>query len=128
MKLEMEFHDSIISDVKVLAELDAIEIRFSHVVIVTTPESSAVPQNSRVSATIRITKPKYKRLPKKGLLSDGELYGIPGKPLNGRIPVDFQCDRECELELSVESTDYSITGKSFLVVVDLATLPDELRH
>ena len=105
-----------------------IEIRFSHVAIITTPESSATPKTNGVSASIKIGQPQYKRLPKKGVLSDGELYGIPGKALNGRVPVDFTSNRECELELSIENTEYTIAGKSFVISVDMATLPDELRH
>jgi len=126
MKLEMEFQGSEISEIKI--GKDEIIIRFSHVVIVTTPASSCDAKTDGVSATIRIGKPKYKKLPKEGKLSDGELYGVPGKPLNGRIPVDYSSTRDCELELSVESNDYTITGKSFEVSVDMKHLPDELRH
>lgn len=126
MKLEMEFLGSEIAEVKTKGS--EIEIFFSHVVIITTPESSAKPKKSGVTASIKIGNFKCKKLPKSGVLSDGELYGIPNKALNGRIPVDFQSQRDCELELTVENIDYTITGKSFLIHVDMNTLPDELRH
>lgn len=126
MKLEMEFHGSEISEIKVGKY--ELEIRFSHVVIITTPASSCKPKSQGVSAMIRIGSPKYKKLPKEGKLSDGELYGIPGKALNGRVPVDFSSARDCELELSIEHNEYTISGKSFTISVDMASLPDELRH
>ncbi len=126
MKLEMEFQGSEISEIKI--GKNEIEIHFSHVVIISSPASSGACKTQGVSATIFIGSPRYKKLPKEGKLSDGELYGIPGKPLNGRIAVDFQSCRECELELSVEHDDFSISGKSFKVNVDMKTLPDELRH
>ena len=126
MKLEMEFHGSEISEIKV--GKNEIEICFSHVVIITTPASGCKPKTEGVSAMIRIGSPKYKKLPKEGKLDDGELYGIPGKALNGRIPVDFSSARDCELELSLDHIDYTITGKSFMIHVDMASLPDELRH
>ncbi len=126
MKLEMEFHGSEISEIKI--GTNELEILFSHVVIITTPASSGETKTQGVSAMIRIGSPKYKKLPKGGKLSDGELYGIPGKPLNGRLPVDFSSARDCELELSIENDDFSISGKSFMIQVDMASLPHEYRH
>ncbi|RYZ60156.1 MAG: hypothetical protein EOP07_01805 [Proteobacteria bacterium] len=126
MKLEMEFQGSEISEIKSLKT--ELEIRFRHVMIITTPESSAKPKKTGVSAIIRIGTAKYKKLPKEGIIEDGELYGIPNKALNGRIPVDFTIARDCELELTIDHIDYVITGKSFMISVDMACLPDELRH
>lgn len=126
MKLEIEFHGSEIAEVKTSGS--EIEIFFSHVVIVSTPENAAKPRSSGVTASIKIGNFKCKKLPKKGLLSDGELYGIPNKPLNGRIPVDFTINRDCELELTVENIDYTIVGKSFLLSVNMNALPAEYRH
>lgn len=116
MKLEIDFHGSEIADVK--TGKNELEIIFSHVVIVR-PGSEPV----SVPATIKVGQPKYRQLPKKGRLTDGELYGVPGKALNGRIPVDLKCDRECELSLSFEDKDYTIHGKSFHVIADLTKLP-----
>ncbi|HET9238159.1 MAG TPA: hypothetical protein VFO10_12945 [Oligoflexus sp.] len=116
MKLEIDFHGSEIADVK--TGKNELEIIFSHAVIV---QAGAAPVS--VPATIKVGQPKYSKLPKKGRLTDGELYGVPGKALNGRIPVDLKCERECELSLSFEDKDYTIHGKSFHVIADLTKLP-----
>lgn len=126
MKLEMEFQGSEIEEVKILGS--DLEILFSHVVIVTDQAPSTKAKPMAVTATIRIHKYKCKKLPKKGVLSDGELYGIPNKALNGRIPIDFQSQRDCELEITIEHVDFTISGKSFLISVDMSKLPDEYRH
>jgi hypothetical protein len=126
MKLEMEFQGSKISDVK--SSSGELEIKFSHVVIVCTPASSAKPKSSGVTGTIKIQGYKCKKLPKEGTLSDGELYGIPNRALNGRIPIDFFAKRDCELEITIDQMEYTITGKGFQIQVDMTTLPDELRH
>ncbi|MES2743800.1 MAG: hypothetical protein V4655_00175 [Bdellovibrionota bacterium] len=126
MKLEMEFHGSKISEVK--SSAGELEIVFSHVVIICTPESSAKPKTTGVTAAIKIGGYKCKKLPKEGVLSDGELYGIPNKALNGRIAVDFAVKRDCELEITIDHIDYTITGKSFQIHVDMNNLPDEFRH
>ncbi len=119
MKLEIDFQGSEILDVK--ADKTELEIVFSQAVIVRS--GSSLDNVVRVPATLKIGMPKFAKLPKKGRLSDGELYGVPGKALNGRIPVDLKCNRDCELSLSFEDKDYTITGKSFQVIVDPACLP-----
>ncbi|WP_141732080.1 hypothetical protein [Oligoflexus tunisiensis] len=116
MKLEIDFHGSEIADVKTGS--NELEIVFSQVVIV-----QAGGPNVSVPAVLRVGQPKYSKLPKKGRLTDGELYGLPGKPLNGRIPVDLKCERDGELSLSFEDKDYTIHGKSFHVIADLTKLP-----
>src|SRR4051812_26819461 len=120
MKLEIDFQGSEIIEVK--GDKTELEIVFSPAVIVGAP---GVEKITNVPATIKIGSPKYSKLPKKGRLSDGELYGVPGKPLNGRIPVDLKCNRECELSLSFEDKDFTITGKSFQVIADLSKLPQK---
>lgn len=117
MKLEIEFHGSEIAEIK--AGKNELEIVFSHAVI-----SQAGDKSVSVPAVLKVGSPKFSKLPKKGRLTDGELYGVPGKPLNGRIPVDLKCDCECELELSVEDKDYTIHGKSFHLQADLSKLPN----
>jgi hypothetical protein len=116
MKLEIDFHGSEIADVK--TGTNELEIVFSQVVIV-----QAGRPNASVPAVLKVGQPKYSKLPKKGKLTDGELYGVPGKPLNGRIPVDLKCARDCELSLSFEDKDYTIHGKDFQVIADLTKLP-----
>ncbi|MDQ3232318.1 MAG: hypothetical protein M3Q07_10895, partial [Pseudobdellovibrionaceae bacterium] len=100
MKLEIDFHGSEIAEIK--TGTNELEIIFSHVVIV----QAGSPAVS-VPATLKVGQPKYSKLPKKGRLTDGELYGVPGKALNGRIPVDLNCERDCELSLSFEDKDYT---------------------
>jgi hypothetical protein len=119
MKLEIDFQGSEILDVK--ADKTELQIVFSQAVIVSS--GSSLDTGVKVPATLKIGMPKFAKLPKKGRLSDGELYGVPGKALNGRIPVDLKCNRDCELSLSFEDKDYTITGKSFQVIVDPACLP-----
>ncbi len=126
MKMEMDFQGSEISEV--IVSPDEIEIRFSHAVLVNLSPSSREGTKIGIKASIRIGKPKYKKLPKKGRLTDGEVYGIPGKPLNGRIALDSQYQRDCELSLSYEDSDYTIQGKSLKIFVDLSSLPPELKH
>ncbi len=116
MKLEIDFHGSEIADIR--TGKNELEIVFSHAVIVQPGHEPMV-----VPATLKVAQPKFSKLPKKGRLTDGELYGVPGKALNGRIPVDLKCDRECELSLSFEDKDYTIHGKSFHVIADLTKLP-----
>lgn len=116
MKLEIDFHGSEISEIK--ADKNELEIIFSHAVIV---QAGSEPVS--VPATIKVGQPKYSKLPKKGRLTDGELYGVPGKALNGKIAVDLKCERDCELSLSFEDKDYTIHGKSFHVIADLTKLP-----
>jgi hypothetical protein len=116
MKLEIDFHGSEIADIR--TGNNELEIVFSRVVLV---QAGSDPVS--VPAIIKVGLPKYSKLPKKGRLTDGELYGVPGKALNGRIPVDLKCDRDCELSLSFEDKDYTIHGKSFQVIADLTKLP-----
>lgn len=116
MKLEFAFHGAEIAEIKTGKTL--LEIIFGAAVIM----RSGVPLGT-APATLRIGTPKYSKLPKTGRLTDGELYGIPGKALNGCIPVDLRCDRECELSLSFEDKDFTIHGKSFHLTVDLTKLP-----
>ena len=119
MKLEIDFQGSEISEVK--ADKNELQIIFSHAVIVNSPDNRKNPEG--IPAKVMIGSPKFAKLPKKGRLSDGELYGVPGKALNGRIPIDLNCNRDCELTLSFEDKDYTITGKSFQVIADLSKLP-----
>ncbi len=126
MQLELEFHGSEIAEIKIGAK-DELEIYLSRAVVVLNGEAKSDP--IIISALIRIGGAKLpKAMPKKGLLADGELYGIPGKALNGKIPVDFSCQRACELSLSFEGGDYSINGKTFVLIPDLSKLPAELKH
>jgi hypothetical protein len=117
MKLEIDFHGSEIAEIK--TGKNELEIIFSQVVIVQAGSPSV-----SVPATLMVGQPKYSKLPKNGRLTDGELYGLPGKALNGRIPVDLKCERDCELSLSFEDKDYTIHGKSFHVIADLSRLPN----
>ncbi len=126
MKLELEFAGSVIREVKVNGT--DLEISFDHMVISSPDSSAAKLKTGSVTGRIRIGQYKGKKLPKKGTLSDGEIYGIPGKALNGKIPADFHFKKEVEVELSVENTDYTITGKSLSVEVDMSSLPDVYRH
>jgi len=118
MKLEIDFHGSEIAEIK--TGKNELEIIFSQVMVV----QAGSPAVS-VPATLKVGQPKYSKLPKNGRLTDGELYGVPGKALNGRIPVDLKCDRECELSLSFEDKDYTIHGKSFHMLADLSKLPSK---
>jgi hypothetical protein len=117
MKLEIDFHGSEIADIK--TGTNELEIIFSQVVIVQPGHP-----NVSVPAVLKVGQPRYSRLPKKGRLTDGELYGVPGKPLNGRIPVDLNCARDLELSLSFEDKDYTIHGRSFQIIADLTRLPN----
>lgn len=126
MNLEIDFHNSEISGVKI--GLGQIEIYFSHAVVVShSTQDLSETKPFAVKAHIIIGKPKYKKLPGNVKLSDGELYGIPGKALNGRVPVNLLFDRDCELVLSDQSNDYTIYGKNIRIVADLTTLPATWR-
>ncbi len=124
MKLEVEFAGSIIREVKINGS--DLEIIFEHVVLAGSDASIA--KLKGVTGRLRVGNYKGKKLPKKGTLSDGEIYGIPGKALNGRIPADFHFKKEVEIEFTVESTDYTITGKSLSVELDMSSLPEVFRH
>lgn len=126
MKLELEFQGSVISEVKIIGS--DLEILFSHVVIITDSPQDSKPKTSKLSASIKIEKFKSKKLPKSGVVSDGELYGIPNKALNGRLPIDFHYQRDCELEITLEHIDFVISGKAFHLSVEMSKLPDEYRH
>jgi len=126
MGLEIDFHNSEVSEVKIGDK--QIEIHFSHAVVVSSSAQGFDEEKSiGIKAQITIGSPKYKKLPGSVKLTDGELYGVPGKSLNGRISVDFKYDRDCELVLSDQSNDYTIHGKYIQVFVDLSSLPKELR-
>lgn len=124
MKLEIEFHDSEISEIKVGPK--EIEIYFSRAVIIGIPQGENA-QTLVVPAIIKVGNPKYKSLPK-GKLSDGEIYGIPGKALNGHIPVNFNFDRACELVFTDQNDEHTIHGKSLRVHADLSHLPSAVKH
>lgn len=124
MKLEIEFHDSEISEIKVGPK--EIEICFSRAIIIGIPQGEDSRQLA-VPATIKVGNPKYKSLPK-GKLSDGEIYGIPGKALNGHIPINFTFDRACELVFTDQNDEHTIHGKTLRVSCDLSMLPSDVKH
>lgn len=111
MKWQMELQDSELSLVREIA--GTLSLQFLQAKIIT--EQS---EPKRLSVTITIFKPKYSKLPKVGRLTDGELYGVMGKPLNGRIPINFSFNKACELVLSVEDKDYSIEGAGISLTID----------
>lgn len=124
MKLEIDFYDSEIASIH-QSPSDLELILDPAVLVVSSSPSASAPHI--VNTRLIIAQPKFKSLPKKGRLTDGELYGIPGKALNGRIPVSFQFAGECELVLSGEKTDYTIHGKGIRIITDLTKLPESLQ-
>lgn len=66
---------------------------------------------------------KWKTLPKKGALTDGELYGVPGKPLNGLIPYPLTRKGEFELIVSMEDKDYTIFCQELELWLDTKSVP-----
>ena len=115
MYWEMDFNGSAISEI--VTEPLVLEIRFSEAHLL--KKEGVNELRFFAPALMKIGHPKFKRLPSKGRLTDGELYGVPGKPLNGRLPIDLLLKRPCELTLSVEDEEFTIHGKSFHLVVDL---------
>lgn len=68
-------------------------------------------EHDSVSARMSLIGIKAKALPKPGKLTDGEVFGIPGKPLNGTIPLPFVGKGDYEVELSVEDKSTTIFCK-----------------
>ena len=62
-------------------------------------------------ASLNLRSTKAKKLPKPGKLTDGEVFGIPGKPLDGRMPFPFVGRGDYEVELSVEDKSVTIFCK-----------------
>ena len=109
MALEIHFADSEITDIH--KKDQTLEIVIRQVVDADGKETT----RDLGTVVITIDKPSYKSLPKKGRLSDGELYGIPGKALNGRVPVEFSYKGDCELTLADEKNEFEIKGKGIFV-------------
>lgn len=125
MRLEMEFQGSKVSDI--IENSGELEIFLDGVQLIQDNSSDSIPRFI-VKVCIRMVKAKYLKLPKQGILTDGELYGIPGKALNGRIPLDYQSNRDVELCLSYEDQEFTIRGKGIHIAVEPASLPAELKH
>jgi hypothetical protein len=115
---DLEFAQSEIAEITKSAR--ELLIRFTYIMVV--PSGSQTGEARKVPASITITQPRFKSLPKKGLLSDGELYGIPGKPLNGRVPVNFRFDKGIELVLVDQSVEHSIHGQAIVIQIDSTAL------
>lgn len=117
--LEIEFAGSEIEEIIVSPKL--LEIRFAYFVVLQKGEivqdGKQDSEHRQVPGSLKVIEPKYKSLPGKGLLSDGELYGIAGKALNGRLPINFRADRGIELVLEDAKGEHSIQGKGFELVM-----------
>ena len=122
MKTSLAFQDSQITDIKVVDK--GLEIVFSSIRVIS-PEGTANLTNGDGApiATLILGHTKYAKLPKKGVLTDGELFGIPGKPLNGQIPIPLQRVGDFELNLCYEDKEFSIRCKSIQLNVDLTVMP-----
>lgn len=117
MTFEIEFAGSEIEEIVVSkAEM---EIRFASFVVVTAKSDSGLKGTKRVSGSLKITGPKFKTLPVKGVLSDGELYGVAGKALNGRLAANFRSEKGVELMLADAKGEHSIHGKGIEVLITL---------
>jgi hypothetical protein len=127
MKLELEFQSSILSDIKINGK--NLEFHFSPAIVIACIPAQDLHQEKKiqVDVVVCIGQPKYKSLPKVGKLTDGELYGILGKSLNGRVPIDLNIQRPCELVLSNEDKEYTISGQSFHIIADLKILKNEMH-
>lgn len=71
---------------------------------------------------------RCKRLPKPGILTDGELYGMAGKALNGRLPLVLSCQGELELELAVEDRSVTILCQQMIFHVAAELTEDRYRQ
>ena len=118
MSQEIEFAQSEIAEI--ISNSKELIIHFRLVTIVASGSiaPSETARSYQVPASVTIDQPRYKTLPKKGVLADGELYGVPGKPLNGRLPIDYRCARSIELVLVDQSVEHSIHGKGIVVKVE----------
>jgi hypothetical protein len=65
-----------------------------------------------LSAWLYLGQATYKTLPQPGLLTDGELFGVAGKPLNGQLPLPLQLRGDFELNLAFEDKDYTLRCQS----------------
>ncbi|MCX6127803.1 MAG: hypothetical protein NTX25_01915 [Proteobacteria bacterium] len=112
MGLEFDFHGAELSEIT--AQPDQVILFFSQILIVEVhPSKGVLPgQDQWASATLSLKKPKYKSLPKKGKIIEAELYGIPGKALNGRLTIDFKFKGDCELVLELLKSEYSIHAQA----------------
>lgn len=98
------FEDSEIIDV--IDQDESIEIKFK----------ANIGNEKSVEAFLSLVTPKAKKLPKPGKLTDGEIYGIAGKPLDGKVPFPFVGKGDFEVELSVEDKSVTIFCKEIRFV------------
>ncbi len=122
MKTYFAFQDSEITEIKVQDK--TLEIVFGAIRVIT-PDGQATIRNPDKTpiATLIAGQAKYAKLPKKGVLTDGELFGIPGKPLNGQISLPLQRVGDFEINLCYEDKEFSIRCKSIQLQVDLSVVP-----
>jgi hypothetical protein len=122
VKTYFAFQDSQITEIRVQDK--NLEIVFGSIRVIS-PEGQANIKNPDDSpiATLLLGQAKYAKLPKKGTLTDGELFGIPGKALNGQIPLPLEKIGDFEVNLCFEDKEFSIRCKSVQLKVDLTVVP-----
>ncbi len=99
-----------------------LELGFSAINIIAQGQSQII-SDQKIIARLQLGQCKFKSLPKKGLLTDGELYGVPGKALNGMLPIPLDRQGDFELTLSFEDKDYTIFCKKVQLIIDPKCLP-----